>query len=214
MRAVTEHSPNALIDAVARLERLSPPAGISVSVRSGGGLLIAWGGLDIGPLTPEHVVFIARDGGTKGRHPPPPDHALHQAIYHDQADVHAVVHVQSTHATALAALRRSLPAFHPRIVVAGGDSVPCVPYQAPGSAALANAVVDMLATRSACLIAHDGLLATGGTLALALSVAVSIEFLCQSYLAALSAGEPPRLDRSEIAAAQDRLRNYARTPRA
>jgi len=214
MRAAPEHTPSALIDAIGRLERLCPRADISVSLRHGGGLLIAWGGIDSDAPAPEHAVFVARDGGVKGRsHDLAPDWTLQRAIYQAQPDVHAVVHLQPTYATALASLRRGLPAFHPRIAVAGGDSVPCVPYHAPGSEALSTAVVDALARRSACLIAHDGLVTTGATLARAESTAVSIEFLCQSYLAALSAGEPPRLDRAEITAALDRLRSYARAPR-
>jgi hypothetical protein len=49
---MAEHSPQALIDALARLERLAPRADISVSTRSGGGLLIAWGGVDADALSP------------------------------------------------------------------------------------------------------------------------------------------------------------------
>jgi L-fuculose-phosphate aldolase len=214
---MVEQSPNALlVEAIHRLERLAPPADISISTRSGGaGLLIAWGGGDADRLTADQVVFVARDGGIKGRaHQPAPDWSLHHAIYQAYAEVHAVVHVQSAHAVALASLRRSLPAFHPRIAVAGGDSVPCVPYQRPGSAALANAVVDALGKRSACLVAHDGLITTGSSLAQAMSSAISIEFLCQSYLAALAAGEPPRLERAEIALALEKLRTYTRSPRA
>jgi L-fuculose-phosphate aldolase len=216
MRVVTEYNPNILlVDALHRLERLGPCADTSVSTRSGGGLLIAWGALgESEPLTTEHVVFIARDGGIKGRSPQrAPDWALHQAIYVARAEVQAVVHVQSTYATALASLRRSLPAFHPGVAIAGGDSVPCVPYQTPGSNALASAVVDGLSRRTACLIAHDGLITTGGTVSQATACAISIEFLCQSYLAALTVGEPPRLDRAEIALALERLQHQARPPR-
>ena len=213
---MAEHTSNTpLLDAIARLERIGPRADISVSTRSGGGLLIAWGAADADASTTEHTVFVARDGGIKGRiQQLAPDSALHRAIYLAQDDVHAIVHVQSTYATALASLRRSLPPFHPRIAIAGGDSVPCVPYQTPGSPALASAVVDALTRRKACLIAHDGLVATGGTLAQATTIATSIESLCQSYLAALVVGEPPRLDRIEIAQALAKLQDYARTPRS
>jgi L-fuculose-phosphate aldolase len=211
MRVVTDHNPNALlVDAVHRLERQGMRANISVSTRSGGGLLIAPGNVESDQLTPEEVVFIARDGGIKGRGQPAHDWALHQAIYVAHADVQAVVHVQSIYATALACLQRPLPAFHHRVAVAGGDSVPCVPYQTPGSPGLSKAVVDGLARRHACLIAHDGLVATGTSLAHATSVAIEIELLCRSYLAALAVGEPPRLERAEIAQVLEQLRTYSR----
>jgi L-fuculose-phosphate aldolase len=213
MRAAVEHTPQAmLVDTLHRLAQAGLHGETSVSARSGGGLLMCASGMLSEPLTPDDVLFIARDGGTKGRHQRTLDWPLHQAIYLGLADVQAVVHVQSPYATALACLERSLPAFHHRVAVAGGDSVPCVPYQTPGSNVLSAAVVEGLSRRHACLIAHDGLVATGDTLAHATRVAVEVEALCRIYMAALAVGEPPRLERPEIARLLDKLNSYARTP--
>lgn len=208
-----DHSPNAmLVDTVHRLERagLLRASSGTVSTRSGGGLLITPLGIAPEHLVPEEVIFIARDGGIKGRGQAAADWSLHQAIYLAHGEVHAIVHVASTYATALAALGRSLPAFHHRVAVAGGDAVLCVPYQTPGSAMLSDAVVAALSGRFACLMAHDGLLTCGPTLAQASAIALEIEALCQSYLAALAVAEPPRLERNEMARVLDRLLTYNR----
>ena len=73
----------------------------------------------------------------------------------------AVVHTHSVHATALACLRRGLPAFHYMVAVAGGDTVPCVPYHLFGTEALSAAVAQAMRDRDACLMANHGLVAAG-----------------------------------------------------
>ena len=73
----------------------------------------------------------------------------------------AVVHAHSGHATALACLRRELPAFHYMVAVAGGDSVPCTPYHLFGTEALSQAVATAFGHRQACLMANHGLVAAG-----------------------------------------------------
>jgi L-fuculose-phosphate aldolase len=212
-----DHSPNALlVESVHRLDRLGMlRAGVgTVSARSGGGLLITPFAATAEPLAVEDLIFIARDGGIKGRGHAAADWSMHQAIYIAHPAVQAIVHIASTHAAALAALERALPAFHHRVAVVGGESVPCVPYQTPGSGQLSDAVIAALADRSACLIAHDGLVASGRSLAQACAIAIEVEALCHSYLAALAVAEPPRLDRSEVGRVLDHMLTYGRaTPR-
>jgi L-fuculose-phosphate aldolase len=208
VKPATDHNPNSmLVEGVRKLERLGLQRGGlgTVSVRSGGGLLVTPLALVPETLAVEDLVFIARDGGIKGRGQPSADWPLHQAIYTAHADVQAVVQLRSVHVAALASLERTLPAFHHRVAVAGGDSVPCVPYQTQGSRVLSAAVVEALGRRFACLIAHDGLVACAGTLTQASALAHEVEGLCQSYLAALAVAEPPRLERSEMARLVDRL---------
>ncbi|MFO1268997.1 MAG: class II aldolase/adducin family protein [Rubrivivax sp.] len=48
--------------------------------------------------------------------------AFHRALYAARPELNAT-HCHSPHATALACLRRALPAFHYMVAVAGGDSV-------------------------------------------------------------------------------------------
>jgi L-fuculose-phosphate aldolase len=125
-----------------------------------------------------------------------------------------VLHTHSTHAAALACLRRELPAFHYMVAIAGGDNVPCVPYALFGTEALSQAVAGAFAGRDACLMANHGLVAGGTTLAKALKVLQEIESLCEVYLKALAVGEPAVLSREEMAAVIAKFAGYGRTARA
>ena len=130
------------------------------------------------------------------------------AILARRPELNAVVHVHSPHATALACLRRPLPAFHYMVAVAGGSDVPCTPYHLFGTQALSDAVAQAFETRDACLMANHGLVAGGRSLAQALKVAVEIEALCGIYLQALSVGEPAVLDDAQMAEVIERFKTY------
>lgn len=156
----------------------------------------------------DDLVWLGDDGGVRGAWQPSSEAPFHRAVYRARPDLHAVVHVHSVHATALACLRRPLPAFHYMVAVAGGDSVPCVPYHLFGSEALSQVVAQAFGERHACLLANHGLVAGGTSLAHAMSVALEIESLCEAYLAALAAGEPALLSRDEMAAVIARFKTY------
>ena len=115
---------------------------------------------------------------------------------------------------ALACLRRPLPAFHYMVAVAGGDSVPLVPYFTFGTEALSQAVAAALATRDACLLANHGLVAGGRSLAQAMKVVQEIESLCEVYLKALAVGEPVVLGEAEMAEVIEKFRAYGQARRA
>jgi L-fuculose-phosphate aldolase len=149
----------------------------------------------------------------EGAWEPSTEWPFHRAIYARRPDLHAVVHVHSVHATALACLRRDLPAFHYMVAVAGGDSVPCVPYHLFGTEALSRAVEAAFADRQACLMANHGLVAGGTTLAHALKVTLEVEALCEAYLKALAAGEPVLLTADQMAAVLARFRTYGQVRR-
>ena len=182
----------------------------NVSARAAdGGAWITPTGMGAAGLEADDLAWIALDGDAqRGRWQASSEAPFHRAIYRARADLNTVVHVHSTHATALAALRRRLPPFHYMVAIAGGDDVPCVPYHLFGSAALSEAVACAFADRDACLLANHGLVAGGATLERALKVTEEIESLCASYLAALAAGEPALLTAGEMAAVHERFRHY------
>lgn len=87
---------------------------------------------------------------------------LHMAVYRARADINAVVHAHPPHATALAcsgsrALERP---FIAEAVVSIGDSIPTVPFAAPGQAA-ADALRPFVTDYDAVLIANHGVMAWG-----------------------------------------------------
>jgi L-fuculose-phosphate aldolase len=206
------------IAAVRRLDALGLNRGstgnLSVRVSGRSAFWITPTGMSPDVLGADDLVLLDDSGEVRsGAWQPSTEWPFHRAIYRARPDLHAVVHMHSPHATALACLRRGLPAFHYMVAVAGGDSVPCTPYHLFGTDALSQAVGAAFLDRQACLMANHGLVAAGATLAQALKVAVEIEALCGIYLQALSVGEPVVLDAGQMAEVIERFKTYGQARR-
>lgn len=204
------------VTAVRRLDALGMNRGSTgnLSVRWGEGMLITPTGMGADDLTAHDLVWQGWDGSQEGQWKPSSEWHFHQAAYLQRPDLNAVVHTHSTHAAALACLRRPLPAFHYMVAVAGGDNVPLVPYHLFGTEELSQGVGEALRNRNACLLATHGLVAAGGTLAQAMKVVQEIESLCEVYLKALAVGEPAILNADEMAAVLQRFKSYGRAAQA
>lgn len=206
-----------LVAAVRRLDQLGLNRGstgnASVRGSAGGGYWITPTGMGA-EIGVDDLVWMGDDGSVRGTWRPSSEAPFHRAVYAARADLHAVVHAHCVHATALACLRKPLPAFHYMVAVAGGDSVPCVPYHLFGTQELSHAVAQAFGERHACLLANHGLVAGGTSIAHAMKVAVEVESLCETYLAALAAGEPSLLSRDEMAAVIASFNDYGPARRA
>jgi len=203
----------ALVDVARRLDTLGLNRGSTGNVsvrgaRDSGGCWITPTGMGADGLRPDDLVWVSADGQARGRWQPSSETPFHRAIYAARPDVGAVIHVHSVHATALACLRRGLPAFHYMVAVAGGADVPCTPYHLFGTEALSRAVASAFSTRRACLMANHGLVCGGSNLQHALKVTVEVEALCECYLKALAAGEPALLTAEQMAEALERFKTY------
>jgi L-fuculose-phosphate aldolase len=205
----------AAVAAVRRLDALGLNRGSTgnLSLRLGQGMLITPTGMGADDLQAQDLVWVGWEGRVEGHWQPSSEWHFHQAIYRQRPGLQAVVHTHSVHATALACLRRGLPAFHYMVAVAGGDSVPCVPYHLFGTEALSAAVAAAFQVRDACILANHGLVAAGATLAQAMKVVQEIESLCEVYLKALAVGEPVVLTAAEMADVIERFRSYGRSAR-
>jgi L-fuculose-phosphate aldolase len=177
------------------------------------GMLVTPTGIGAEDLQPAQMVWVGADGDVQGDWQASSEWRLHQAVLARRADVQAVVHTHSVHATALACLERELPPFHYMVAVCGAERVPCTPYHVFGSRALSAAVATALADRNACLLAHHGLVAAGATLAQAMKIAIEIEALCEVYLKALAVAEPAHLGAGQMAVVLRKFRSYGRARR-
>ena len=208
-----------IVAAVCRLDRLGMNRGSTGNAsqrwthEGRAGMLITPTGMGAEDMTAQDLVWVGDDGSTWGDWQPSSEWHFHQACYAARPDVYAVLHTHSTHATALACLRRPLPAFHYMVAVAGGDDVPLVPYHVFGSQALSAAVAAALSVRDACLLANHGLVACGPSLRQAMKVLQEVESLCEVYLKALAVGEPVLLTAPEMAAVHQRFANYGKSRR-
>jgi L-fuculose-phosphate aldolase len=212
-----EQARDAVVAAVRRLDALGMNRGSTGNasqrwaVDGVDGMLITPTGMGADELQPADLVWVGVDGRVAGAWQPSSEWHFHLATYRARPDLHAVLHTHSTHAAALACLRYELPAFHYMVAVAGGDSVPCVPYHLFGTEALSQAVAGALRERDACLMANHGLVAAGATMARAMKVLQEVESLCEVYLKALAVGEPALLSREQMREVIARFRDYGKT---
>lgn len=170
----------------------------NLSLRDGDGMLVTPSGVPYDDLGPGDIVRVDRDGVSEGKLRPSSEWRFHHDIYRARPEAGAILHAHPAHCTALACLRRPLPAFHYMVAVAGGRDIRCAPYATFGSQALSDHVLAALEGRRACLMANHGLVCFAGDPPAALDLALEIEHLAQSYLACLAAGEPVVLDDAEM----------------
>jgi L-fuculose-phosphate aldolase len=208
----------AVVDAARRLEALGLNQGTAgnVGLRIGGGLLVTPTGLPPAAFEVDDVVALDAAGAVRigERRSPTSEWQLHAALLAARPDVGAVVHTHSPEATAVACLRRSLPAVHYVIAWTGKPAVPCADYATYGSAELAANVVAALGDGGACLMANHGLLTVAATLDRAVALAADVEWLARVHRLAVAQGEPVVLPDDEIARVADRFRAYGQPPEA
>jgi len=133
---------------------------------------------------------------------------FHRDILRARPEIGAVVHTHSNAATAMSIHGRDIPAHHYMVAAAGGNSIRCAPYATFGSQALSDHAVAALQDRTACLLAHHGVIALGPDLARALWLANEVEVLAQQYLLAATLGAPPVLSDAQMAEVMDRFSQY------
>ena len=205
----------AVIAAARRTMALGLTHGTSgnVSVRDGTGLLITPTAIPYDALGPDDIVRLDADGRpAPGQRAPSTEWRIHRDLYAARPDLGAVVHAHPPHATAIACLRKDLPAVHYMVALAGGSSVRCAAYATFGTPELSAAALAALDGRKACLLANHGLVAAGADLDEAVRVAEETERVAEVYWLALAAGTPCLLDDAEMARVVERFREYGRRP--
>ncbi|WP_068460302.1 class II aldolase/adducin family protein [Hyphomicrobium sulfonivorans] len=189
---------------------LSPGRSGNVSCRWNDGMLITPSGMAYEETKPRDIVFVDGDGNVpdaKARKPSS-EWRFHLAAYRGRADIGAMVHTHSLHATVLACAHKSIPPFHYMIAVAGGKDIPLVPYDTFGTDQLADYVQAGLAERDACLMANHGQIAVGRDLSSALELAHEVEVLSTQYAKLLTIGEPHLLTDDEMERVLERFKTY------
>lgn len=182
----------------------------NVSARIDGGFLVTPSGLPYADTAAEDIVAVSADGVASGRREPSTEWRFHRDVYAARPEVMAIVHAHSPFATTLACLDRGIPAFHYMIAVAGGADIRCAPYATFGTQELSDHVLLALEGRTACLLAHHGMIAVGVSLASALALAVEVETLAEMYWRALQIGEPLNLSADEMRTVLARFATYGK----
>lgn len=184
----------------------------NVSARWQGGLLITPSGVPCDDMNADTVVWlpldVADDDAVFSTQRPSTEWRFHRDILRSRPEIHAVVHTHSNAATALAIHGRGIPAHHYMIAAAGGNSIRCAPYATFGTQALSDHAIAALQDRTACLLAHHGVIALGRTLERALWLANEVEVLARQYLLASQLGPPPLLSDAEMSKVIERFKGY------
>lgn len=180
----------------------------NVSARADGGFVITPTGMAYDRCEASDMAFVAMDGTPQGCRRPSSEWRFHRDIYIARAEAGAIIHTHSSFATSLACMGLAIPAFHYMIARFGGADVRCADYATFGTQELSDAVVKALEGRSACLMAHHGMIVFGRDLAEVLAKAVELETLAEQYWRVLQLGEPRLIDEAEMAAVIARFAGY------
>jgi L-fuculose-phosphate aldolase len=199
-----------IIDACLRMNSLGINQGTTgnISLRHEDGLLITPTGTPYETMKPEQIVFMRLDGAVETNQRPSSEWRFHRDIIKARPEVNAVVHAHPPYSTILAIMGMAIPAVHYMIACAGGDTIRCAPYATFGTEELSQHAVTALEDRSACLLAHHGMIAVGPSLDKAMWLAVEVETLARQYHGCLQIGTPPLLPRAEIENVMGRMAGY------
>lgn len=159
----------------------------NISVRlAAGGWLMTPTNASLGALDPARLALFDATGRQVAGDAPTKEAFLHFSMYGERADAGAVVHLHSSHATAVSILRDIdpadvLPALTAYYVMRVGR-LPLVPYFAPGDPELAHAVRALASRHHAVLLANHGPVVAGTSLANAQYATEELEETAKLFL--------------------------------
>ncbi len=159
----------------------------NISVRlADGGWLMTPTNASLGSLDPARLSRLDETGTLISGDAPTKEAFLHLSMYGERADAAAVVHLHSSHATAVSILRDVdpndvLPALTAYYIMRIGR-LPLVPYFAPGDPDLAQAVKALASGHHAVLLANHGPVVAGTSLANAQYATEELEETAKLFL--------------------------------
>ena len=158
---------------------------ISVRLEDGGWLMTPTN-ISLGALDPARLSRLDATGRLISGDQPTKEAFLHLSMYGERKDAAAVIHLHSSHATAVSILRDVdpndvLPALTAYYVMRVGR-LPLVPYFAPGDPDLAHAVRALAGRHHAVLLANHGPVVAGTSLANAQYATEELEETAKLFL--------------------------------
>jgi ribulose-5-phosphate 4-epimerase/fuculose-1-phosphate aldolase len=168
----------------------------NISMRLDDGFLITPTNSSLGRLEPARISRLDGDFRHVGGDRPSKEVFMHRAFYRARREAGAVVHLHSTHATAVACLPdvdagNPIPPLTPYFVMRVGRRMPVVPYYRPGDPAMEPAIHAAARDARAVLLANHGPVVSGASLTDAVYAAEELEEAAKLFLLLRSAA--PRL---------------------
>ena len=156
-------------------KKLSALRSGNISSRYKDGFLITPSGKKYSALKNNDIVFVSLSGDfDKKKGIPSSEWKFHQDIYINKKEAKAIVHAHSTCATAVSTHKKSIPAFHYMVGVAGGNDIKCAKYATFGTRNLSKNILAALKNSSACLISNHGQITFGKNLDSAFELAQEV----------------------------------------
>lgn len=173
----------------------------NVSGRDGERVWLTATGTRLGEAAEDNLSLMSLDGRRLNEARPTKEARFHLSIYRSRPAVNAVVHAHPSRTVALSTLVEPgagahVPAVTPQFVMRAGR-VPVLPYNAPGTDELADAVAECEAAR-AMVLANHGAIAFAESFSAALGVLEELEENCGIYL--LAGGRGRVLEEDEVEA--------------
>ncbi|PZW45889.1 ribulose-5-phosphate 4-epimerase/fuculose-1-phosphate aldolase [Humitalea rosea] len=152
----------------------------NISVRLDDGYLMTPTNSSLGSLDPASLSKLAPDWSHVSGDKPTKEVFLHRAVLTARAEAGAVVHLHSTHATAISCLASPgdtapIPPLTPYFVMRVGRSLPVVRYWRPGDARMEPEIHAAALTARAMLLANHGPVVSGKSLIDAVYAAEELE---------------------------------------
>ncbi len=174
----------------------------NVSVRlSADRVLVTPAGMSKVDVRPEDLVEVGLDGEhRRGARRASSELAVHLRIYAHRPDIGAIVHAHPPVATGFAVAGEGFAScILPEVIFQVGW-VPLVPYEMPGTAALARQFDPFIPTHDAFLMANHGAVTAGPTLSIAHQRMESLEHAARILLTSRLLGRVNELSAEQVAA--------------
>ncbi|MEM3566750.1 MAG: class II aldolase/adducin family protein [Candidatus Bathyarchaeia archaeon] len=125
-------------------------------------VLIKPSGVSMGSLKTEDFIVVDLDGNkVEGVLAPSIETPLHTAIYRVRSDVQGVVHTHAPFATAFGIAGIEIIPLQVEMFLYIPNGVPIVPFELPGSKALAEAVQKLIRDFNAVILENHGIITVG-----------------------------------------------------
>lgn len=178
---------------------------VSVVCREQNQMVITPSGIPYDELTLEKIPVIDLNTGEwlEGECKPSVELCMHRKIFQAKKKMNAVVHTHSMFATVMSILMDELPAVAAASTPYSPTKV--APFEIPGSEEIADAAVKAMGEDNiACLLEFHGLIASGPTLARAISIAEYIEENAQTAYYTYIAGNMREIPKDSYQIMHDR----------
>lgn len=182
----------------------------NISMRADGGIAISASGTNLGALSDEDITFCGLDGTYQGKKPSK-ELPLHLAVYKNRSDIGAVIHATPFYATLAACsdLKIAADLFVESMYYL--ERIVQIPFENPGSQALADFVDKVSKRTNVILMRNHGVLVYDSNVKEALTTLEILETVCRMNVEASKSGivlNPPKPEK-----VKDFLHNSGYKPR-